>query len=163
MTLDASVLEFDIVPASDRLTLQFVFASEEYNEFANTSFNDVFGLFIGGTNRALLPDGVTIVSIDSVNGGNPLGVDPRNPDFYVNNDCSDGPCPIDMQADGKTIVLSITAPVDAGEVNHVKVAIADAGNGGLDSWIFLKEASLRATEVCDNGVDDDGDTLVDLR
>ena len=162
VTIDASVLEFEVVPASDRLTLQFMFASEEYNEFANTSFNDVFGLFIEGTNRALLPDGVTVVSIDNVNGGNPLGVDARNPDFYVNNDCSDGPCPIDMQADGKTIVLSVTANVDAGVVNRVKLAIADAGNGGLDSWYFLKEASLRATEVCDNGVDDDGDTLVDV-
>ena len=150
------------MPASDRLTLQFVFASEEYNEFANAGFNDVFGLFIGGTNRALLPDGVTVVSIDNVNGGNPLGVGPRNPEFYVNNDCSDGPCPLDMQADGKTVVLSFNAPVAAGAVNHVKLAIADAANPGLDSWIFLKEASFRASEVCDNGVDDDGDTLVDL-
>ena len=34
-THDATVLEFDFVPDKDRVFLQYVFASEEYNEFVN--------------------------------------------------------------------------------------------------------------------------------
>ncbi|MBP8993972.1 MAG: choice-of-anchor L domain-containing protein, partial [Bacteroidales bacterium] len=64
-TEDAAVLEFDFVPASDMLEFQYVFASEEYPEFAppnNSSYNDVFGFFISGgpenydnVNVALIP------------------------------------------------------------------------------------------------------------
>jgi hypothetical protein len=46
------------------------------NEYANFGFNDVFGFFVNGTNLALLPDGVTPVSIDTVNGGKPRSCAP---------------------------------------------------------------------------------------
>ncbi|HRW22021.1 MAG TPA: choice-of-anchor L domain-containing protein, partial [Bacteroidales bacterium] len=45
---DATVLEFDFVPASDVLQFEYVFGSEEYPEFVNSSFNDVFGFFLTG-------------------------------------------------------------------------------------------------------------------
>ena len=43
-TCDATVLEFDFVPNKNRVFLQYVFASEEYNEFVNAGFADVFAL-----------------------------------------------------------------------------------------------------------------------
>ena len=77
-TFDAAVLEFDFeCPTGGVLTLKYVLASEEYNEFVNGFYNDAFGIFVNGVNVALLPDGVTPVSINTVNGGNPLGVDAR--------------------------------------------------------------------------------------
>lgn len=43
-----SILEFDFVPTGQNLSFNFVFASEEYLEFVNTTHNDVFGFFISG-------------------------------------------------------------------------------------------------------------------
>ena len=53
-TCDAAALEFDFVPAGSVVSFQYVFASEEYNEFVNSSFNDVFAFLISGP--GILPD-----------------------------------------------------------------------------------------------------------
>jgi hypothetical protein len=45
---DVSVLEFDFVPSSDTVKFRYVFGSDEYQTFINTSYNDVFGFFISG-------------------------------------------------------------------------------------------------------------------
>jgi hypothetical protein len=142
-TLDAALLEFDLqCPDQDAASFRYVFSSEEYNEFANTNFNDVFGFFVNGANVALLPDGVTPVSINNVNGGNPEnGTGPVNPAFYINNDRSDGGGFIDTEMDGLTVVLTAIAPLHAG-ANHMKLAVADAGDEVLDSNVFLERGSL---------------------
>ena len=62
-TLDAAVLEFDFVPQEANLQFNFVFSSDEYNDFSNSSFNDVFAFFVNGTNCALVP-GTTDPSLD---------------------------------------------------------------------------------------------------
>ena len=49
-TFDAAVLELDFVPTSDAVVFQYVFASDEYNEYVNTEFNDVFAFLINGAN-----------------------------------------------------------------------------------------------------------------
>src|SRR3954467_6577231 len=41
-TLDAAVLQFDFVPKANTVQFKYVFSSDEYNEFANSNFNDVF-------------------------------------------------------------------------------------------------------------------------
>ena len=46
---DAAILEFDFVPLADTLKFRYVFGSEEYMEFANSSFNDVFGFFLNSS------------------------------------------------------------------------------------------------------------------
>ena len=47
-TYDACRLEFDVVPGGDTLRFNFAFASEEYNEWVGSQYNDVFGFFISG-------------------------------------------------------------------------------------------------------------------
>ena len=68
-TFDACVLTFDFVPQTDVLTFDYVFTSDEYNEYANTEFNDVFGFFVNGQNVALIPGTTTPVAINNVNDG----------------------------------------------------------------------------------------------
>jgi hypothetical protein len=132
-TRDASVLEFDFVPASDTVFISYVFASEEYSEYANTGFNDVFAFFVNGTNCAVTDDEAP-VSVNTINGGSPEnGSDPVRPDLFRDNaDAS-----LDTQADGLTVVLVCNAAVRAGETNRMKLAIADGSDEDYDSWVLL--------------------------
>ncbi|HRW21913.1 MAG TPA: choice-of-anchor L domain-containing protein, partial [Bacteroidales bacterium] len=92
-TFDASVLEFDLIPNGNVLEFQYVFASEEYPEFVNSSFNDVFAFFIDGenpnggtyeeTNIALIPDSNLPVCIDNVNSD-------LNSEYFIDNQSEDG-------------------------------------------------------------------------
>jgi len=66
-TNDAASLEFSFIPNSDKISIKYVFGSEEYNEFVGSSFNDVFGFFLNGKNIALIPGTSIPVSINNVN------------------------------------------------------------------------------------------------
>ena len=148
-TYDATVLEFDFVPTSSIVTFEYVFGSEEYNEFVNTEYNDVFGFYINGVNCALIPGTwvITPVSINNVNGGNPYGTNANNSEFYRNNDLDDGGGSINTELDGLTVVLTVTANVNPGETNHIKLAIADAGDSFFDSAVFIKAGSFVAHDL----------------
>ncbi|HRW76381.1 MAG TPA: choice-of-anchor L domain-containing protein, partial [Saprospiraceae bacterium] len=75
---DACILELDVYANTNELTFEYVFGSEEYPEFVNSNFNDIFAFLISGPgitgipqiggqdNMAVLPNG-TFVQINSVN------------------------------------------------------------------------------------------------
>lgn len=154
-TYDSTVLEFDFIPNSNIISFQYVFSSDEYNEWVNTPFNDVFGFFLDGVNVAKLPGTNITVSINNVNGGNPVGSNVSNPQYYVNNDMVSG-SPLDTEMDGLTVVLSVEATVVPGQLHHIKLAVADAGDMIYDSNVFLKAQSFKAAIV-----DNDGDGIPD--
>jgi hypothetical protein len=41
-----AILEFNFIPQQEHISFQYSFVSEEYSEFANSTYNDVFGFFI---------------------------------------------------------------------------------------------------------------------
>jgi uncharacterized repeat protein (TIGR01451 family) len=136
-THDASVLEFDFTTDQATVFFQYVFASDEYNEYVNTAYNDTFGFFVNGTNCATV-------------GGDPITIDTINKNvhsgLYRNNDPSDGTPPIDTEMDGLTTVLTCEATVNVGPAtNHIKLAIADATDFAFDSAVFLKAGSFSTT------------------
>lgn len=140
-TLDATVLEFDFQLAAGETEVYFnyVFGSEEYNEYTNNVYNDVFGFFFEGANIALIPGTSTPVAINTVNGGNPLGTDESNPHLYNNND--DGNLPFEY--DGFTNVFTAQATGLTPEQDyHIKLAIADAGDSILDSGVFIQAGTF---------------------
>jgi hypothetical protein len=181
-TLDATVLEFDFeCPGADTLTFEYVFSSDEYNEYVKSDYNDVFGFFVNGSNVALIPGTSTPVSINNVNCNNPFSPPSGSHcDLFRNNDLSNGGGSICTEMDGLTVPLTATATVHSG-TNHIRLAVADAGDHILDSNIFLKSGSftcnrpphaackdvtVSANAVCaadasiDNGSSDpDGDQL----
>ncbi|MFK8038528.1 MAG: choice-of-anchor L domain-containing protein [Crocinitomicaceae bacterium] len=145
-TYNATILEFDFVPKSDSVKFRYVFGSEEYPEFVNAGFNDVFAFFItgpgfGGTyNMATIPGtGGTPVTIDNVNST-------TNAAYFVSNgDGSAAPqngSSTYIQYDGFTTVIEANAQVQCGETYHLKIAIADVGDPEFDSGIFLEANSL---------------------
>lgn len=143
-THDAAALEFDFVPAHSTIRFSYVFGSEEYNDFVN-QFNDGFGLFVNGTNCALVPGTGEPVSVDTVNdGGGSEELPPHNPELFRSN--VGQPPPIDSQMDGLTTVLTCTTKVAPGATNHMKLAIADALDELLDSAVFIQAESISSTE-----------------
>ena len=146
LTEDATVLEFDFVPQESTVSFNYVFSSEEYNNFANSSYNDVFGFFINDTNCALVPGTTDPVTINTINNGNPDGdTTPHHADLYRDNV---RPSPsIDIQMDGLTTVLTCTANVTAGATSHMKLAIADASDSALDSAVFIAAGSFVSGQV----------------
>lgn len=177
---DHAILEFDFVPTGDTLRFRYVFGSEEYPEFV-CQYNDAFGFFLSGpgisgpflggaVNIAVLPDGVTPVTIDNVNYG--LNNDPQdpscpaaNPDYYVNNEFGTA-----VAYDGLTTVLTAFALVQCGQQYHIKLAIADAGldfdsDTGFDSGVFLEAGSFTSTgqvqPTIAGGVGVDGNTMME--
>ncbi len=149
-TFDRAVLEFDFIPAGDSLRFNYVFGSEEYLEYVNAGYNDVFGFFLSGpgisgpyagnaANIALVPGTSQPVSIDNVN-------NVSNPGYYVDNgDGFTAPFNGDaqyIQFDGFTVPLTARALVQCGQSYHIKIAIADAGDPILDSSVFLEGGSF---------------------
>lgn len=130
-TFDASVLEFDFIPQTTNVQFTFVMGSEEYPEYI-TSFNDVFAFFLNGVNIAYLPGTSTPISIYNVN-------HTVNTTYYVSND---PPSPFDIQCDGFTVPISLNATVIPNQVNHIKLAVADAFDNNLDTWVFLNGESF---------------------
>jgi plastocyanin len=146
-TADAAVLEFDFVPQTDTALFRFVFASDEYNEWANTPFNDVFAFYINGNNCALVPNTSQPISVNTINNGNtenpfPPDPGPQNPSLFRNNDLQQGGGSINTEMDGLTVVLTCIAGVTEDATNHIKLAIADANDEILDSVVFLQANSL---------------------
>jgi hypothetical protein len=148
-TLDAAVLEFDFVANSDAVFFDYVFSSDEYNEYVNQQFNDVFAFYINDVNCAVVGAAQEPVSINSINNGYPWGVNPSHPELYRNNDPFDSPEPatIDTEMDGLTVVLNCGANVTPGATNHMKLAIADASDGVYDSNVFLNGLTTEPTDV----------------
>ena len=74
-TFNAAVLEFDFETVNNTVSFKYVFASEEYNEFVCSDFNDPFAFLISGPgitgveNIALVPSTTIAVAINTVNNG----------------------------------------------------------------------------------------------
>lgn len=151
-TRDAFGLEFDFTTTGGNLYFNYVFASEEYNEYVNSSFNDVFGFFLDGNNIALIPNTSTAVAINNVNSG-------KNGAYYHSNDPSDGtPTPFAFEYDGFTSVFTAQALNLAAGTHHIKLAIADSGDYVLDSGVFIQGSSFSDAPT-DPSVPDAGSTL----
>jgi hypothetical protein len=130
-TYDATILEFDFELEADSIFIQFIFASEEYNEYVGTEFNDVFAFILDGTNIALVPGSGDPVSVNTINNGS-------NSSFYIDNTAGGE----DIECDGYTVVLTGKGALSSGPSHNIKLAIADAGDRVLDSWVFIQESSF---------------------
>jgi hypothetical protein len=149
-TYDACVLEFDFACADiPFVSFAFVFGSEEYNEYVDSPYNDVFGFALNGTNIAIIPESPGLpVAINNLNCGNPY--DPTSPttpnlpfcDLFRCNDLDDCGALLDLEADGLSVVLPATGAITAGS-NHIKLAVGDAGDYALDTWLFLEAGSFQ--------------------
>ncbi|MEI6767185.1 MAG: choice-of-anchor L domain-containing protein, partial [Bacteroidota bacterium] len=160
LTQDAAVLEFDFIPAGNVVEFKYIFASEEYPEWACSQYNDVFAFLLSGPgiagnqgfsnnakNIALLPDMVTPVTINNIHVGgwnqntetshNPQTCPDKNANYYQNNIGGTA-----IEFDGYTVVLTASWPVTPCQTYHIKLAIADVGDKKWDSGVFIEGKSF---------------------
>ena len=128
-TFDATVLEFDIMTSASTINIRYVFASEEYNEFVGSSFNDVFAFFVNGVNCARI--GAQPITVNTVNGS-------ANATYYIDNTAGGRA----IEFDGLTVVLTCTAQVTPNVLNHVKLAIADVSDPVWDAAVFIAAGGI---------------------
>jgi hypothetical protein len=166
-TNDAAILEFSFTVSKPSVfNFSYIFASEEYNEFVNSSFNDVFAFFLGTVGEdgeiiygdspdptiedsiATIPiqQGGTVreipVAINNLNGLTTELLADGNPvsGLYNDNDLSDV-APEDLkniEYDGFSNILSAnTEELTPGTTYHFKITIADVSDSIYDSAVFI--------------------------
>lgn len=162
-TFDATVLEFQFRTNNGNLFFNFSFGSDEYNEWTNSPFNDVFGFYVDGVNIALLPGTTIPISINNVNGGNPLGSNVSNSQYFRNNDLTDGGPFFNFEYDGFTKVFTVSALGLNPNPHTIRLAVADAGDHVLDTGVFIQAQSFGSTvpPKDDDPFDDHGNHVPD--
>jgi gliding motility-associated-like protein len=160
-TMDIARYTITFIPISDTLRFNYVFASEEYPEYACTTFNDIFGFFISGPgingpyennaeNIAIIPGTDLPVTINNVNPGvpgtsggtvancsPPLGSLDYSAFYNDNNGSANQPV-----FDGFLDVFTAEAVVMPCSTYTIKLVIADVGDGAFDSGVFLEAKSF---------------------
>ena len=159
---DGSHLVFDFKPFKPDVSFDFVFASEEYPQYSNSTFNDIFGFFVtelpSGTpfNIAYFPDGHTPVTINNSNWGRisssnndatHLGTplpDKVNPQWHVPIYQGD---PL-MEYGGRTIKLTAKANgLSTSKTYRLSLKVANVDDQAWGSAVFLSNLDLGAPEV----------------
>lgn len=146
---DVAKFTITFIPTSDTLRFKYVFASEEYPEYACSPFNDVFGFFISGPglngpyqnngiNIALIPNTTTPVTINNIHPANGAGCPPVFAQYYNNNMNNNGQ-PV---YDGYLDVFTAEVVVIPCETYVIKLAISDVGDPVFDTGVFLEAKSF---------------------
>jgi hypothetical protein len=137
-TFDAAILEAKFIPEGSVLTMQVTFSSEEYLEYVGSGFNDAVGVWVNGV-KATLTVGSGDISIDNINLTS-------NGDLYIDNAKDQ----FNTEMDGFTVTLTLKAPVVPGQVNTIKIGIADSGDAAYDSNLLIAGNSVQTAVVAND-------------
>jgi hypothetical protein len=146
-TYNATILEFDFIPFTNKIDFDYIFASEQYlsNPSPNQcGFTDGFAFLIkpiGGTyqNIALVPGTNIPVSVNTIRGSGTI-CPPSNDIYFDAFNGFNHPTTFN----GQTKILKAKADVIPGNTYHIKLVIADQGNEFYDSAIFLGGGSFQS-------------------
>jgi gliding motility-associated-like protein len=151
---DLCILEFDFEAGGDSISFNYVFGSDEYLEWVNSTFNDIFAFFLSGPGisgpfsaPAGFPDGaINIAEVPESDPTLPVTIssvnDITNPEYYIDNVANNNIC-----IDGYTQTFTAAASVQCGETYHIKLAIADGSDSALESFVVLEEGSFNSNAI----------------
>lgn len=158
---DVISLEFDFVPSSNVASFNFVFSSDEYTQWINSSFNDVFAFFVSGPgitgpfnappgfpggaqNIAVVPGTNTPITISTIFPAGVPGEPPAglNPQLYISNTGG-----TTHTHNGFTVPIPVELNVQCGETYHFKFAIGDGSDTYLNTAVFLEAGSFVSDAV----------------
>ncbi|HET8885731.1 MAG TPA: choice-of-anchor L domain-containing protein, partial [Salinimicrobium sp.] len=161
ITQNATSFTFTFIPFEEEINLNFIFASEEYENLtecdettrdgfafllSGPGIPDDSGTPFGGTNLAVVPETlipVNSLSIHSASVSCSTEIEGVNffPEMYVSNFAANNTN--EIQYNGFTNPMTATANVIIGETYTIKIVIADRGSHVNDSAIFLEMGSMR--------------------
>ena len=149
-SINATYIEFDFTPLSNKMSFDYIFASEEYHDNASCRYSDGFAFLLKEANTqdryqnlALVPNTTTPVKVTSVHplipGSN--GCPAINEQYFDAFNGTEYP----TNFNGQTVVMTAKANVIPGRTYHIKLVIADEGNYRYDSAIFLGGGSFNVS------------------
>lgn len=145
-TTNATILEFDFIPNTNKISFDYMFLSEQYlrqGDPGTCGYTDGFAFLIKKTtetnykNLALVPNTNTPITSETVRG--PGGrCQESNSQYFGHYNPNGSP----TSFNGQTAILTAETEVTHGTKYHIKLVIADQGNGLYDSGVILKAGSL---------------------
>ncbi len=135
-TNDANILELTLNVTDSSISsiaLDLIFGSDEFPEYADSTYVDVAAVTSNGSNYGLFSN------------GKPLSIISDNINFGGITENSSQP----IEYDGLTQRLTVIVPVTSGS-NTVRIGVADTGDYILDSGLFI--SNLRTKEGDAQGV-----------
>ncbi len=132
-TYDASYIDVDFTPTGDMLTMQFVFSSDEYPEYAVGAFQDFVGVWINGQ-QVQLSVGDGDIDPNNLNSG-------ANGNLFIDNTGDQ----YNTEMDGFTVNLTMKIPVNAGQLNSIRIGIADVSDSNYDSTLIIAGGSIQGS------------------
>ncbi|MDG1660185.1 MAG: choice-of-anchor L domain-containing protein [Winogradskyella sp.] len=137
-TQDATFIKFNFTPTTDNISFRYLMASEEYDGVTECQFADGFAFLLrevgttAYTNLAVLPNGTT-VNVTNINNS---GDCPANTTFFAGYNIGE------TNFDGRTEVLTASAPVTPNTTYEIKLVVADQGDDQYDTSIFIEAGSF---------------------
>lgn len=149
---NATILEFDFKSSlSNKISFRYMFLSEEYRP-DNCQYSDAFAFLIKKAdnsepyrNIAVVPGTNIPVTSTTISGADQGNCTPQNIQYFGGFLGLQNATISPTNFNGQTKVLTAIAEVDAGELYHIKLVIADEGrnaNSQYDSAVFLEAGSF---------------------
>lgn len=162
---NASVLEFDFTPLQGDISLDYIFASNEYGPYQCTWGDGVVFLLkdlTEGTsyiNMAVIPGTVIPVTVSTIrsnaNNSACLSINANYfGDYYANNPAT---APINFR--GATVALTAASTVVPGHTYHMKIVLADKSDTIYDSAVFIDAGSLNIGAFNEFTLSAEGDNI----
>lgn len=155
---DAAVLEFDFIAISNEISLEYLFASNEYGFFQCTFGDAVLFLLTNTTtgtvsNMAVIPGTVVPISTTTIRSNAYNSQCPSMNVNYFGSYYAENPTAAPVNFRGITVPLTAQASVNPGDTYHLKIVIADRQDPTFDSAIFLNAGSLDLGTYEDNPIE----------
>ncbi len=149
-TRDLASIGFEFEPEGSEVSFNFVFGSEEYPDFENTAFNDIFAFFVAGPgfkgpytapagfpdsaqNIALVPGEDMAITVSTINSN-------RNSSLYRSNNGAS----ISTHYNGLTTVINVQMELEPCARYYFRFAIADGTQENFDSGIFIQAGGFKS-------------------
>lgn len=149
-TLNASYIQFDFIPFVNEVNLNFIMASEEYNQFFECSFADAFAFILTDnvtgevTNLAVLPGTDIPIQTNNVHPDVPGFCDAINEEYFDKYNILPFNPPEDaaINYNGQMVSLTGNATVVENNSYTIKIVIADFTDEIFDAAVFLEASSF---------------------
>ena len=149
---DVSFVKFDIVPTSNILSFNFIFASNEYGQY-QCQYSDVFGFILTDlttnetVNIAVVPGTNVPISTTTIRDvAHNSGCPSVNPQFFSTYNVGNPNSSLNMI--GYTVPMTAIASVTPNHNYSLKLAVGDYLDGSFDSAVFIEGGSLALGNQC---------------